>query len=78
MCSLIFKKTSPNFKMREIVHIQAGQCGNQIGAKVRYGFFDSRFGKISKLGHNKDMSGILTRKASPILNIFPSLDIFEN
>lgn len=26
--------------MREIVHIQAGQCGNQIGAKVRsfYGF----------------------------------------
>lgn len=21
--------------MREIVHIQAGQCGNQIGAKVR-------------------------------------------
>lgn len=23
-------------KMREIVHIQAGQCGNQIGAKVSY------------------------------------------
>lgn len=22
-------------KMREIVHLQAGQCGNQIGAKVR-------------------------------------------
>ena len=22
-------------RMREIVHIQAGQCGNQIGAKVR-------------------------------------------
>lgn len=22
--------------MREIVHLQAGQCGNQIGAKVRY------------------------------------------
>lgn len=21
--------------MREIVHLQAGQCGNQIGAKVR-------------------------------------------
>ena len=21
-------------KMREIVHLQAGQCGNQIGAKV--------------------------------------------
>lgn len=24
--------------MREIVHIQAGQCGNQIGAKVRTSF----------------------------------------
>lgn len=24
-----------HFTMREIVHIQAGQCGNQIGAKVR-------------------------------------------
>ena len=22
--------------MREIVHLQAGQCGNQIGAKVSY------------------------------------------
>lgn len=22
--------------MREIVHIQAGQCGNQIGSKVRF------------------------------------------
>ena len=22
--------------MREIVHLQAGQCGNQIGAKVIY------------------------------------------
>lgn len=25
--------------MREIVHIQAGQCGNQIGAKVRHDLF---------------------------------------
>lgn len=24
--------------MREIVHVQAGQCGNQIGAKVSCGF----------------------------------------
>lgn len=22
--------------MREIVHLQAGQCGNQIGSKVRW------------------------------------------
>jgi hypothetical protein len=27
--------------MREIVHIQAGQCGNQIGAKVGTIFFNS-------------------------------------
>ena len=27
-------------KMREIVHIQAGQCGNQIGAKVKYKRFN--------------------------------------
>lgn len=25
--------------MREIVHIQAGQCGNQIGAKVNIKFY---------------------------------------
>ncbi len=25
--------------MREIVHIQAGQCGNQIGAKVSFHLF---------------------------------------
>lgn len=25
--------------MREIVHLQAGQCGNQIGAKVSAYFF---------------------------------------
>lgn len=25
--------------MREIVHLQAGQCGNQIGAKVGLTFF---------------------------------------
>lgn len=25
--------------MREIVHIQAGQCGNQIGAKVQLNNF---------------------------------------
>lgn len=25
--------------MREIVHLQAGQCGNQIGAKVSFYMF---------------------------------------
>jgi len=28
-------------KMREIVHLQAGQCGNQIGAKVCSQFLSS-------------------------------------
>ena len=32
--------------MREIVHIQAGQCGNQIGAKVR---LQNRPPNVSKL-----------------------------
>lgn len=27
--------------MREIVHLQAGQCGNQIGAKVRSDFLNN-------------------------------------
>lgn len=39
--------------MREIVHIQAGQCGNQIGAKVS-NFYDvshlsKRVGPIAPL-----------------------------
>ena len=28
------RESDPEKKMREIVHLQAGQCGNQIGAKV--------------------------------------------
>ena len=28
--------TNLPINMREIVHLQAGQCGNQIGAKVRH------------------------------------------
>lgn len=33
--------------MREIVHVQAGQCGNQIGAKVTIRFdFDLEIVKI--------------------------------
>ncbi len=28
--------------MREIVHLQAGQCGNQIGAKVFQTYENSR------------------------------------
>jgi len=31
--SVSLRYTQTN-KMREIVHLQAGQCGNQIGAKV--------------------------------------------
>ena len=30
----ISRTNTHQHKMREIVHIQAGQCGNQIGAKV--------------------------------------------
>lgn len=34
-CCFCSSFTSFASTMREIVHIQAGQCGNQIGAKVR-------------------------------------------
>lgn len=33
--------------MREIVHIQAGQCGNQIGAKVNTMFFYTSYRLLS-------------------------------
>lgn len=32
--------------MREIVHLQAGQCGNQIGAKVRHILGDGKLKSI--------------------------------
>lgn len=34
--SFPYKNRKIPFRMREIVHIQAGQCGNQIGSKVGY------------------------------------------
>ena len=34
MLVLISDLKFPTLNMREIVHVQAGQCGNQIGAKV--------------------------------------------
>lgn len=37
-------------KMREIVHIQTGQCGNQIGAKVSW--TDDVFMRIKRKTHN--------------------------
>jgi hypothetical protein len=40
----IDQKTSS--KMREIVHIQAGQCGNQIGAKF-WEVISDEHGKIA-------------------------------
>jgi len=36
-------------KMREIVHIQAGQCGNQIGAKVTANCSFEKSTKILKI-----------------------------
>ena len=32
-----FNHIADDANMREIVHLQAGQCGNQIGSKVRGG-----------------------------------------
>lgn len=33
---IVFSNSSTVNTMREIVHIQAGQCGNQIGSKVNH------------------------------------------
>jgi len=37
------EKTENSQTMREIVHLQAGQCGNQIGAKVSIDYYAIRF-----------------------------------
>lgn len=47
----------PTNKMREIVHLQAGQCGNQIGAKVRRTIAD-RF-TINIINNSKHLNGAL-------------------
>ena len=39
--------------MREIVHIQAGQCGNQIGAKVKIQPFLHIWAKLAFLSLKK-------------------------
>lgn len=46
--------------MREIVHIQAGQCGNQIGAKVTDMFFSRIYFARNKMS-----------KRSPTISAFP-------
>lgn len=40
--------------MREIVHIQAGQCGNQIGTKVRFGLRKTTENVLNNIGSNQD------------------------
>lgn len=49
--------------MREIVHIQAGQCGNQIGAKVRH-FRTSNI-------HENDVYNLLTNDSWGVVKFFP-------
>ena len=46
--------------MREIVHVQAGQCGNQIGAKVRH---------ASHVCVGSTQADPLTKKHSPLYDI---------
>ena len=60
-------KSSAANKMREIVHIQAGQCGNQIGSKVNrrfikaYPIFDDwllfQFWEVISDEHGVDPTG---------------------
>ena len=55
--------------MREIVHIQAGQCGNQIGAK----FWEVRFTGSTADTCSKDLVVSTDRKSNTIYN---TIDIY--
>lgn len=45
--------------MREIVHLQAGQCGNQVGAKVSIKIFLSRIKLLQRvLSVQKQINGL--------------------
>lgn len=65
--------------MREIVHIQAGQCGNQIGAKVSFSklifFFCSIFCSLkflrlfSSASENNEKKNTLQATCKFMLNI---------
>ena len=61
--------------MREIVHIQAGQCGNQIGAK---------FWEVSSPSMGLDLSiGLSTdrlqkREETPTLQFWPALWLLKD
>lgn len=57
--------------MREIVHIQAGQCGNQIGAKVRilHLFYFFLEGKI-QVSYEKMVVGHL--RSPSLIKLCPS------
>lgn len=54
--------TSSATAMREIVHLQAGQCGNQIGAKVR--------GEPASGGGREGQRGVLELRWPPPLWVF--------
>jgi hypothetical protein len=68
--------------MREIVHLQAGQCGNQIGAKVNkilakfFGYLYitlSSFGKLFRM--NMVSIQLVPIMAIPIFNLNASMSI---
>ena len=46
--------------MREIVHIQAGQCGNQIGSKVCSSFYIQRSFHIAVIYQRENSSLLFT------------------
>ena len=47
--------------MREIVHLQAGQCGNQIGAKVREILYYRIFYRDSQI--SASICALMSRRA---------------
>ena len=60
--------------MREIVHVQGGQCGNQIGAKINDKLGPEAFRKTILKKMPKNIDTILGTK---IIEIFDSPEIFR-
>lgn len=53
-------------KMREIVHLQAGQCGNQIGAKVLFWLYMSALG----FAFDESLAGVNASRGAAYILLF--------
>jgi hypothetical protein len=59
--------------MREIVHLQAGQCGNQIGSKVKKKSINQPIGRLYCGKKNLALGKVLA-----VFSVFISNEISKN